>query len=1790
MIAKKLRFLGLFMSLWMFVATVFGQTDVTNTYLINAGFNTASSSSYHSGATTTLATANSTANTLAVTGWTAAAGSNSRCAAAVEFGFGGKINGASAPAFVANDGFEVGTVGVTNQGCLGMSGGYGTNMIYYQQVTLPAGTYKIKTKYYNNGTAVGGTSRFGFATTAGGSVAATQGSMSTVTSFPLTTWTADSVQFTLLSDITGYVQVGFTAAGGGSASSAKLFWDYAQIILVKSLDVSEVKASLKTVIDSVNNVLTKTVVGNGSGQYPQNAFDGLTNAKNTANSVYTNSNDQTEVKNSITALTTARTTFFTFPTLKTVIDSVSSLLTKVTVGTAYGQCSQTTYDALLSAKNDANAVYTTTFSQTEITNAATTLSTARTTFFAAINQFVPDPTKQYNIIHTASSLFVTEASGGLNINAASGSNNQFFKFIPVGTNTGVYHIQVGSTMTFVAKTGTWDLTLSADSSTNVSKFRIENIDPVNTIFKIFCLDNSKYVGTDLVAAGSLIYSDKNGTDVKHRWTVQEVVSGQLYPQALTTAIATATALKNAAVVGTKAGNYPQDAYDTFSAAIVTATNALSAATTQLELDNAVSTLNKAITAFKISLITIRFNPQAGAKYRMFCASGPLNDQYVQWTNDNTINWAAMSDDEKQYFIFEKINTNPAEVDTFYIKMRFAAETEDRYVYARGGGYVALRANIYATATTQSGNTSPDVLKWTVSYKTTKDTLGQTINYFSFQNVAYKASGKFINFGSDGTMQSSNGTFGSGVGEARYQLAVLKVDARTSLQKVLETAKGKLATAVVGTEMGQYTQVVKDSLQKAINIAQVIYDNQSSTDPEVNIAQVNLSKSLAWFISQQVSFSTAYVGKKLYIIHSGGYLLSQVKGDSISLARINSLGAVDSWQEFEFEAVPGEVDVVSMKSGGGKYLAYSGGWNTMWSDTISAETKLKISATTDGYLNIKFVNKSYLGTNAAVGGEFVYADKGATSINSKWDVQTPGSAIKIRLKGAITLCDTVANRTKAGTANFEYPQIKRDVFVVTLTQAKAVLADASATQSAVDQMYTDLNAKLNEYYKSQILPVFSPETGVKYFIKNKKNAGYINNNGTMAVADQNVPIAGWEFVPVKDSVFVIKSGDKALAHSLNMVAFNQTAIDQQWYVHYDGLLEYGIYQKDTTFYYGFTSTSNLTGTALQFSGTAVATVAVHSHTDQSQWFSIKKIGAPITDVLKATITQIESILTSTVVGAAYGQYPQSARDSLNTVLNKAKLDVVNVNLTQIEINNSVKSLTNALTYYYNQKVVYKPLSDMGYFFGNYADATIMSVDTINANNVQGYKLDSIPFDDQMWFFKPVENKAGYYYILNRNKALSATGVDVELTEFIEKSAKQWEITYTKTVNGIEYFNVRGEGSTYPYLYAGTNWAIDRYNGNNNYQIKIVAAGGLRTQIFIDHELLKTVTIGNKLGQYTQDVYNTFSSVINSANAVALNNAATDVDRATKLQELKNAETAFKNSYNGYGLDLSGLNASLTIANSFIETTTVIGSESGQCPETVFNALLGAKEAAIEFPSGLNQAGVDAKVIEFNAAIETFKSALLSSTGLPDLIESALTLYNNAVEGTLPGQYAVGSKVTFYPAIEVAQQAKIKQPLVQSELMLATQALQSALDIFNAAKSPDVDVRDLVDAIAAAKEFLQAYPEDQRTDVRSLVQAAEALLASSTKTQEEVDDMTNRLITALTGIDDILNDQVKVLVGNFNLYVRNLPESCKVAVYGLQGQLVVERRADNEINIALKGGAYIVSIQGNHVNKRLVVVIR
>lgn len=230
------------------------QTDLSRYMLVNYGFDT--QFDYTAGQTT-----NVTQEIKDVEGWTADLSADYTIVGTYEFGFKGVYNTASVPATSYNNG---------TGGGLAISTGWDQTFLFYQTVTLPAGSYTVNVPTYNGSDKTAATSQLAWIPTGGTAV------KSNISSYPTRQWTLDKITFTLTKTTTGKIQFGMKAASGGSANSAKLLVDYVQL-LGENMTVD--KSGLQSAITSAN-----TYYGDGTG----NEAAALQTAITAAQAIYDN--------------------------------------------------------------------------------------------------------------------------------------------------------------------------------------------------------------------------------------------------------------------------------------------------------------------------------------------------------------------------------------------------------------------------------------------------------------------------------------------------------------------------------------------------------------------------------------------------------------------------------------------------------------------------------------------------------------------------------------------------------------------------------------------------------------------------------------------------------------------------------------------------------------------------------------------------------------------------------------------------------------------------------------------------------------------------------------------------------------------------------------------------------------------------------------------------------------------------------------------------------------------------------------------------------------------------------------------------------------------------------------------------------------------------------------------------------------------------------------------------------------------------------------------------------------
>jgi len=135
-----------------------------------------------------------------------------------------------------------------------------------------------------------------------------------------------------------------------------------------------------------------------------------------------------------------------------------------------------------------------------------------------------------------------------------------------------------------------------------------------------------------------------------------------------------------------------------------------------------------------------------------------------------------------------------------------------------------------------------------------------------------------------------------------------------------------------------------------------------------------------------------------------------------------------------------------------------------------------------------------------------------------------------------------------------------------------------------------------------------------------------------------------------------------------------------------------------------------------------------------------------------------------------------------------------------------------------------------------------------------------------------------------------------------------------------------------------------------------------------------------------------------------------------------------------------------------TMSTEGIATGQYPVGSKAILQSAINSAILINQNTTstQAQIDQAVIDLTSAVTTFqvKSIIVNKVALQSTIQEAQILYNNAIEGTLAGQYPLGSKANLKSAIDVAIAITQNAIATQAQVDQAVGTLNTEITAFKA----------------------------------------------------------------------------------------------------------------------------------------------
>lgn len=279
-------------------SSAWAQTDVTSTYLENAGFDDGGfiSAGVCTYAKDVAGNGADGSSLMEVPNWTAGDSGDAKAGAAFEFG---------SNAFLTGTDFKVpatNSEGTSTGGALGLGGCWDGNAFYTQDLkqNLVPGNYKIEICAYNAGSKTDfGNQTFGIKEANGATHYAK-------TTWATGKWTTATVSFEITEETAATFYLGATKVGGGSANSAKLFVDYVKITVITALDKAkdEAKAALpaptsalfgltaeqlaeyESQIDAATSVAEVEAIMEEVNGYNAPAFSGSWNIKNVSAGIY----------------------------------------------------------------------------------------------------------------------------------------------------------------------------------------------------------------------------------------------------------------------------------------------------------------------------------------------------------------------------------------------------------------------------------------------------------------------------------------------------------------------------------------------------------------------------------------------------------------------------------------------------------------------------------------------------------------------------------------------------------------------------------------------------------------------------------------------------------------------------------------------------------------------------------------------------------------------------------------------------------------------------------------------------------------------------------------------------------------------------------------------------------------------------------------------------------------------------------------------------------------------------------------------------------------------------------------------------------------------------------------------------------------------------------------------------------------------------------------------------------------------------------------------------------------
>ena len=726
--------------------------------------------------------------------------------------------------------------------------------------------------------------------------------------------------------------------------------------------------------------------------------------------------------------------------LEAAISEAEQLFATTEEGTAKGQYSSAVRSAFQQAISEAQSVLQSATTQEQVNNAITTLQAAINTYKNSVNPPF-ELGKQYNIVHS-SGFYLSTGGGTVKIVQADAEDmTQVFTFVvaPEDAQATGYNL-VDALGNYVYRSGSWD-TKSSTSTDLTLPNAVFRIDDHDTYIQLRNMGSGSVLGTDNNTNGSTVYSNKNGTDQRYRWTLKEFVPADQrdaqynYEELLAKAKSIRDGV-SASSLGVSIFMNSREAYDTFVAAIANAESMVP------NYEAALKSLQEAIDVYNVNK---QNKPDPQKAYVITQRSGGNN---LAWREGTTPIVATPDASDSQQFRFEAVGTNGA------YAFRNVQQT----------AYLAKQAS--SNWNTVWLETSDDAeAQWTVAVLSD--------GVYAIQNVAGKGY-----LGSDATTDGSL-LYCDKSSSATNSAWLIEVYSPTAaLEKVIAKARELAANTPVGNAYYEVPQQAMNELLAAIAAAEAALPNIGTFEEGAAIAST-LQQAIDKFQASFNPMEEFDLGQTYIVIHSSGNLLTATESGNASITARGEDDSANESQIVTLEAVSGEYagaytyrlrSVVQET-----YLARTGDYNTQWKAVADSASVIQVVQLDGKYLGLRFViSNSYAGTDATSNGSLIYSDKvGNNNRLAYWTLEPYVTVVLDReaFNAAYDKAVAAADAMVVGYNVGEYFAEDVAEFRSVISQIRS-RANRAKTQEELDGIANELLAQIDVYaaraHKEQIM--------------------------------------------------------------------------------------------------------------------------------------------------------------------------------------------------------------------------------------------------------------------------------------------------------------------------------------------------------------------------------------------------------------------------------------------------------------------------------------------------------------------------------------------------------------------------------------------------------------------------------------------------------------------------------------------------------------------------------------------------